>query len=145
MSVLQCIAWFWPFPLRVASELILWPSEDVMRLVLVSPAVTLPLAFLGEEVLGLGTRKYSQVFHRCCPTTHSFCAGRKSGNYSLQRPWAGQLPVHFPPQAFMLKVGLSAMGKAGQGRAGLCSTFKPALQGCGSYFHRSWPMSDFEL
>lgn len=53
----------------MASELIFWPSEDVMRLALVSPAVT--LACLGEEVLGLGTRKNSQAFHRCCPTTHS--------------------------------------------------------------------------
>lgn len=39
------------FPLHVASELIFWPSEEVMRLVLDSHAVPLPLDCLGKEVL----------------------------------------------------------------------------------------------
>lgn len=41
----------WPFPLRVASELIFWISEEVMRLVLDSPAEPLPLGCLGKEEL----------------------------------------------------------------------------------------------
>lgn len=87
-----------------------------MRLALVSPAVT--LACLGEEVLGLGTRKHSQAFHCCCPTTHTLTLqeGSQEGIHSLQRPWAGQFPVHSPPQAFVQKVEFSATGKAGQGR-----------------------------
>lgn len=68
-SVLYGSGRVWPFPLHVASELLFWPSEDMMRLVLDSPAVTLTLAFLGE-VLRLGTRQYNQVFHRCCAACH---------------------------------------------------------------------------
>lgn len=81
---------------------------------LVSPAV--PLVFLGEGVLGLGTGEYSQAFLRCCPTTHSLWTGRKSGRNPLPaEATAGQLPVHSPPQAFMQEVEFSATGKAGQG------------------------------
>lgn len=36
----------------MASELIFWPIEELMRLMLGSPAVPLPLDCLGKEVLG---------------------------------------------------------------------------------------------
>lgn len=108
-------AWVWPFPLHVASELIFWPSADVMRLALVSPAV--PLAFLAEEVLGLGTGKYSQAFLRCWPTTHSLWTGRKSGRNPLPAEATGRpTSSAFPTPGLHAESGIQCHRKGGAGQ-----------------------------